>query len=268
MPLVRPLWAALLDLAAERDCGGCGRLQPSGEPLCAACDGLLAEGGPWRTLAAVPGTPRTHAVARYEEPVRTMLIGYKERGRTDLRRALGRALARAVAHTLEAAADPADLVVPSASFARLPGAATGAGEPARAGHAMPRRPSPPPSLVLVPMPSRPKVVRERGVDTTARLAKTAARALREVGVPVRAVPALCHARAVEDQAGLSRDQRQANLSGALRARRAGAVASSGVVLVDDISTSGASLAEAARALRAAGVPVLGAATIAAARVRS
>jgi predicted amidophosphoribosyltransferase len=40
-----------------------------------------------------------------------------------------------------------------------------------------------------------------------------------------------------------------------------------VVLVDDISTSGASLAEAARALREAGVPVLGAATIAAARVR-
>ena len=123
-------------------------------------------------------------------------------------------------------------------------------------------------VALVPMPSRRKAVRDRGEDTTARLARTAARALREVGVPVRAVPALCHARAVEDQAGLTREQRQANLSGALRARRAAAaVTAFRVVLVDDISTSGASLAEAARALREAGVPVLGAATIAAARVR-
>jgi ComF family protein len=235
MPLVRPLWAALLDLAAERDCGGCGRPQPSGAPLCPACDVLLAESGPWRTLAAVPGTPRTHAVSRYEDPVRTMLIAYKERGRTDLRRALGRALARAVAPSLETAAGPAGAV-----------------------HA---------PVALVPMPSRRKAVRDRGEDTTARLARTAARALREVGVPVRAVPALGHVRAVEDQAGLSREHRQANLAGALRTRRGPAVAGSAVVLVDDISTSGASLAEAARALRAAGVPVLGAATIAAARVR-
>jgi predicted amidophosphoribosyltransferase len=236
MPLVRPLWAALLDLAAERECGGCGRPEPSGAPLCPACDGLLAESGPWRTLAAVPGTPCTHAVSRYEDPVRTMLIAYKERGRTDLRCSLGRALARAVAQTLDTAG----------------GAVGGLG----------RTP-----VALVPMPSRRKVVRDRGEDTTARLARTAARALREVGLSVRAVPALCHARAVEDQAGLTREQRQANLSGALRARRTAAVAASHVVLVDDISTSGASLAEAARALREAGVPVLGAATIAAARVR-
>ena len=231
MPLVRPLWAALLDLAAERECGGCGRPEPSGAPLCPACDGLLAESGPWRTLAAVPGTPCTHAVSRYEDPVRTMLIGYKERGRTDLRRSLGRALARAIAQTLD-----------TAGVARTP-------------------------VALVPMPSRREVVRDRGEDTTARLARTAARALREVGLPVRAVPVLCHARAVEDQAGLTREQRQANLSGALRARRTAAVTASQVVLVDDISTSGASLAEAARALREAGVPVLGAATIAAARIR-
>ncbi|MBW8806750.1 MAG: ComF family protein [Catenulisporales bacterium] len=234
MALVRPLWAALLDLAAERDCGGCGRPQPSGAPLCASCAGLLAVSGPWRALASVPGAPRTYAVARYEDPVRTMLIVYKERGRCDLRRALGRGLARAVAAAVD-----------------------GAGA---------RSSSP---LALVPMPSRPRVVRERGEDTTARLARAAARTLREAGVPARAVPALRHSRAVLDQAGLTREQRRANVAGALRARRGGlAAAACDVVLVDDISTSGASLAEAARALRVAGVPVLGAATIAAARVRA
>lgn len=180
-----------------------------------------------------------------------MLIGYKERGRTDLRRSLGRALARAVAQTLDTAGGVASM--------SRGGGGRGAGS-------MDGTVWTP--VALVPMPSRRKVVRDRGEDTTARLARIAARALREVGVPVRAVPALCHARAVEDQAGLTREQRQANLSGALRARRAAAaVAASQVVLVDDISTSGASLAEAARALREAGVPVLGAATIAAARVR-
>lgn len=230
MPLVRPLWAALLDLAAERDCGGCGRPDPSGRPLCGSCGRLLETRGPWRALAAVPGAPRTHAVSRYEDPVRGMLIAYKERGRCDLRRVLGRALARAVAATADAAG-----------------------------------PLPAGPLTLVPMPSSRRAVRERGVDTTARLARAAARTLREAGFPVRSVSALGHARAVADQADLTREQRQANLSGALRLRRP--VAAPAVVVVDDITTSGASLAEAARALRAGGVPVLGAATVAAARVR-
>ena len=71
-----------------------------------------------------------------------------------------------------------------------------------------------------------------------------------------------------DQAELTYEHRRANLHGALRARRISALAAREVVLVDDISTSGASLAEAARALRDAGVPVLGAATVAAARIRA
>ncbi|MFE4716191.1 ComF family protein [Streptomyces sp. NPDC056728] len=61
-------------------------------------------------------------------------------------------------------------------------------------------------------------------------------------------------RAVADQAGLDSRRRLANLAGALEVP-AGAralLASGGrIVLVDDVMTTGASLAEAARAMRAA-----------------
>ncbi|HKN43453.1 MAG TPA: phosphoribosyltransferase family protein, partial [Propionibacteriaceae bacterium] len=55
--------------------------------------------------------------------------------------------------------------------------------------------------------------------------------------------------------------RQANLAGAFRLRRP--LSAAAVVLVDDLVTTGSSLAEAARVLSEAKVPVLGAATVAA-----
>jgi predicted amidophosphoribosyltransferase len=81
-------------------------------------------------------------------------------------------------------------------------------------------------------------------------------------------------RRVADQTGLSSTQRAANLSGAfgvagggigpLRAARG---RSAVAVLVDDIVTTGATLAEAARALREVGVDVPLAITVAATRRR-
>jgi hypothetical protein len=58
---------------------------------------------------------------------------------------------------------------------------------------------------------------------------------------------------VADQTGLSSRQRLANLAGALEVPGGGArlLAGGQVVLVDDLMTTGASLAEAARAVRAA-----------------
>jgi predicted amidophosphoribosyltransferase len=119
----------------------------------------------------------------------------------------------------------------------------------------------PPGAVLVPVPSARAVAAARGGDHVARLAHHVARAQ---GPPVCA--ALRMTRRVRDSAGLGADERRRNLDGALVAvdRADGAVA----VLVDDIVTTGATLREAARALRAAGWSVAGAVVVAATPRRS
>lgn len=112
---------------------------------------------------------------------------------------------------------------------------------------------PPPGAVLVPVPSRPAAVRQRGFDHAARLA---ARAARKAGLGWQ--PLLSRVHEGLDQQGLSRGQRHANLEGSMRA----SAAVQPVVIVDDIATSGASIREGVRALRRAGVSVVGAAVIA------
>ena len=112
-------------------------------------------------------------------------------------------------------------------------------------------------VLLVPVPSSPAAVRARGQDHARRLAAAAARAL----PGARAAFVLVPARRVADQSGLDAAGRAANLAGALRARRP--LQGVPVVVVDDVVTTGATLAEAARALRAAGADVRGAAVVAA-----
>ncbi|WP_436990720.1 ComF family protein [Streptomyces sp. enrichment culture] len=109
--------------------------------------------------------------------------------------------------------------------------------------------------MLVPVPSARRVVRARGHDAVRRVAVAAARELRRGGAAVRVAPVLRQRRAVADQAGLDARQRQENVAGALEVLPGGTRLLEGarVVLVDDLMTTGASLAEAARALYAAGV---------------
>ncbi len=123
-------------------------------------------------------------------------------------------------------------------------------------------------VLVVPVPSAPHALRRRGHDSVRGLAETAVRVLRADGMPVTCVPALRQARRVADQAGLDAAARAANLAGALRTTVPERVRGRRVVVVDDVITSGATLAEAARALRAAGARVTAAATIAATPRRS
>jgi predicted amidophosphoribosyltransferase len=120
---------------------------------------------------------------------------------------------------------------------------------------------PSPRFVLVPVPSARGQVARRGHDVTLAVARAAAVRLRRGGLPVIVAPCLRHRRRVADQAGLGVSERRRNLQGAFALR--GRVPTGEVIVVDDILTTGATLAEAVRVLTAAGRPPLGAATVAA-----
>jgi predicted amidophosphoribosyltransferase len=102
-----------------------------------------------------------------------------------------------------------------------------------------------------------------------RMARVAAGELRALGQTANVLAALRHCRVVTDQVGLTHQQRAQNLAGALIVRNAARsrLTLRPVVIVDDVMTSGSTLAEAARAIRAAGGRPVGAAVLAATRFR-
>ena len=86
----------------------------------------------------------------------------------------------------------------------------------------------------------------------------------EPGRVVTVAPVLRLARATADQAGLDAVGRAANLAGAMVVRPgAGVLGSHAVLVVDDVVTTGSTLAEAVRAVRSTGSRVVGTAVVAA-----
>ncbi|CAL9476889.1 hypothetical protein SUDANB176_02966 [Streptomyces sp. enrichment culture] len=237
---MRGWWQDLTDLVLPAECGGCGRPRTV---LCARCRTALGGAAP-RRVRPVPepaGLPPVHAAARYADEVRAALLAHKERGVLALAGPLGEALAGAVRAGLRTGWGDTAGARGAAAVDRAP-YGRGAGGPYRV----------PGAVLLVPVPSARRAVRARGHDPARRIAFAAAGALRRGGVPARVLPALRQRRHVADQSGLDSRQRLANLAGALVvAPGCGRLLSGGpVVLVDDLMTTGASLAEAARAVRA------------------
>jgi predicted amidophosphoribosyltransferase len=191
---------------------------------CAECTAALTGLPPFEVSGLPDSLPPVVAGGAYADTLRRVLLAAKERGALGLVPLLGRRVAAGVAR----------LVL-----------ATGRSGP----------------IVLVPVPSVATQMAARGVDLTTSLARQAAARLRSTGLPVQVRRGLALNRRPADQAGLDRGQRLANLAGALRST--GAPPPGRVVVVDDIVTTGATLAEAFRACRAGGRDVIGGAVVAA-----
>ena len=215
----------VLDLLHPRRCVGCGLL---GRPLCLECSRSLAREPFRHRPSGLPGSvPCLYAAAAYDGIARTAILEWKERANRDLCRPLAHALAAAVAFGM------ADLGVDA-------------------------------PVAIVPVPASNVAVRARGEDVLGRMARLAARDLTQQGHDARPQKLLSLMRTPRDQAALGTLARRENLAGAMRARsRRAADASTVVVLVDDVATTGATLTEASRALTSAGWTPGLAATIAA-----
>ena len=248
MVVLRGLVAALgaattgaLDLALPASCSGCGR---EGEPLCRGCIVALdvrlelPGGVPIGMPVDLPvGILQLEWCAPFAGPVRAALHDLKYRGERRLAWQLGQAVAR--------------------RWRRVGQGAT----------------------MVVPVPVHAERERHRGYDQAALIAAVAAA---ELGLPYARL--LERARATTAQFELGREERAANVAGAFRVvghGRGGGGGSGGrgatpaggsgtgatlagqwVLLVDDVVTTGATLAACAVALEGAGAAAVSAITVA------
>lgn len=231
--------AASFELALPTTCGGCG---VPGATWCPGCSrdvgGGSFPGGPrqvWPNPCPV-GYPPTWAASPYDGAARAALVAFKDGNRRDLLTVLALMLSGSVAAAL-------------AGDQRLRAAVASGNGP----------------VFVVPVPSSPAAVRRRGDVPLERLIRAAVGGVTLGERDVIVAPALWVRRRVADQAGLDHRQRATNVERAMQVQPRWQASIRGVtcLLGDDVLTTGATLVEAARALRAGGADHVAAATVAA-----
>ena len=227
--------ADLLALAVPVDCVCCGA---EDRALCSACERHIRRltREPFRAESGAPalmdirGTVLLPVVAAgvYREELAQALLSFKRHGQHQLKTALGRSLAGAVR------------------------AAAGEG----------------PSIALVPVPTSSAAYMKRGFSPVHLLLAEASRQLPGIGVVnVLTKTGKEGLRLTGGQKGLDRGARAKRVRGSMEVRRRGQGRVEGrrCIIVDDVLTTGATLAEAARALHQAGAIVAGGVVLAATR---
>jgi predicted amidophosphoribosyltransferase len=223
-------YEALADLILPASCAGCAATGVSlRSGVCAECVATVAAMRPHETrpTPAPDGLPLCVSLGAYADPLRSMILNYKDRGRHRLAKPLGALLGAVVAEVA-------------------------AGRP----------------VLLIPVPDTPGAARERHGDHMARLTRTAARNLRAAGTAALvAYPLMAMPRA--DSAHLSAADRALTAQGAFAVRQGRMnglrAASRGrlIFVLDDVITTGSTLAVVSERLAEADVEVAAVVTLAA-----
>ena len=221
------LAADVADLTLSRACVACGEI---GSVLCSACEVSLIqvhrhEIRHWGTLPShhQAGAGLVVVASTYDGAAKRVIIAHKEHGVLGLTPVLGSMLAVSIA-------------------------ALGEGP-----------------FAVVPIPPHRDAVRRRGIDTLGAIAHRAAGELRAAGWCAHVVPALCRRADGGRHVGRSAQARRAAVQEtmAVDARVMSRLApGEGLIVVDDVVTTGATVWEAVRTLRASGLAVEGIAAVA------
>lgn len=205
---LREAISGLADLLLPQHCVGC---DVAGTAWCSVCAGRL--GGLRRVHRPLLGdSPPVFALGRYRGGARRAVLAYKESGQRALAAPLGTQLATALRSiTAEESLES--------------------------------------EWWLVPAPSRAVASRRRGGAHMARIARSAAVALSDSGFPAQVADCLLTGPGAADSAGLAPQQRLDNLAGRVLVRP-GRLPPEGaqIALLDDVVTTGATVASAVSTL--------------------